>query len=390
MVNFDHVYDRKGTNSVKWDAINKMYNEDDLLPLWVADMDFRVHQPILDAMSEYINQGILGYTTFPDSLYEAIQTWQKQKHNYIVEKEAILFSSGVVPSVALAIQAYTEVGDAVLIQDPVYHPFAKVINKNKRKLVRHSLIEENGKFRIDFEKMEKAIIANNVKLFVLCNPHNPGGRVWSREELKKMGELCASHHVMVISDEIHQDLVFPPASFTTFTNADPAFKDFSITLTAATKTFNLAGIKNSMVFIHNAELRAKFVEVQELNQQTEINTIGLIGTEAAYRYGEEWLNELLDYLLENIALVEEFLKKEMPKVEMMKPEGTYLIWLDFSAYDLSDKILETQLIKTGKVVLNSGITFGPRGSQHMRLNIACPKSTLLDGLNRIKKSFENS
>ncbi|MBL1228954.1 pyridoxal phosphate-dependent aminotransferase [Enterococcus sp. BWB1-3] len=388
MVNFDHVYERKGTNSVKWDAVNKMYKEDDLLPLWVADMDFKVHQPILDAMISYINQGILGYTTSSDSLYEAVQTWQKKKHNYIVEKEAILFSSGVVPSVAIAIQAYTEVGDAVLIHDPVYHPFAKVIKKNKRRVIRHSLIEVDGKFQIDFEKMKEAIQTNDVKLFILCNPHNPGGRVWSIEELKKIGELCASHNVLIISDEIHQDLIFTPAEFTTFNNADPSFKDFSITLTAATKTFNLAGIKNSMAFIHNTELRAKFCNIQEINQQTEINTIGLLGTEAAYRCGEEWLDDLLIYLQKNISTVEKFLQSEMPLVKIMKPEGTYLIWLDFSAYALSDKELENKLIKKGKVVLNSGISFGPKGSQHMRLNIACPNATLLEGLERMKKSFQ--
>ncbi|WP_086349847.1 MalY/PatB family protein [Candidatus Enterococcus clewellii] len=389
MVNFDHVYDRKETNSVKWDAVQQMYKENDLLPLWVADMDFKVHQPILDAMSEYIAQGILGYSIIPDSLYNAIQEWQKRRHHYIVEKEAILFNSGVVPSVALAIQAYTQPGDSVMIHDPVYHPFAKVIQANHREVVRSPLYVENGNFLIDFDEMEKLLKSEEVKLFILCNPHNPGGRVWQKQELVRIGNLCKKYNVLVISDEIHQDLVFPPAVFTTFTNADPSFKDFSIILTAATKTFNLAGIKNSMIFIHDPVLRKQFKTTQEMNQQNEINTLGLIGTEAAYNSGDEWLNELLSYLKDNIEEVEKFLTMNLPKVQMMKPEGTYLVWLDFSNYQLSDKQLENNLLHKGKVVMNTGISFGPSGSQHMRLNIACPRATLLEGLQRIHSSFEN-
>ncbi|MBL1224700.1 MalY/PatB family protein [Enterococcus sp. BWR-S5] len=389
MGNFDHVYNRKQTNCVKWDAVEQMYKEDDLLPLWVADMDFKVHQPILDAMSEYIAQGILGYAVTPDSLYTAIQEWQKRKHNYIVEKEAILFNSGVVPSVALAIQAYTQPGDSVMIHDPVYHPFAKVIKMNQREVVRSSLYEEEGKFLIDFEEMERLFQENQVKLFILCNPHNPGGRVWEKEELIQIGQLCKKYNVLVISDEIHQDLVFSPNTFTTFTNADPSFKDFSIIMTAATKTFNLAGIKNSMIFIHDAALRRKFVAVQEMNQQNEINTLGLIGTEAAYNYGDEWLDELLIYLQNNIEAVTSFLNEKLPLVKMMKPEGTYLIWLDFSKYGLSDKQLENNFLHKGKIVMNTGISFGPSGSQHMRLNIACPRETLLEGLNRIQAALES-
>lgn len=389
MVNFDHVYNRKETNSVKWDAVQQMYKEDDLLPLWVADMDFKAHQPILDAMSDYINQGILGYAVTPDSLYTAIQDWQKRKHNYIVEKEAILFNSGVVPSVAVAIQAYTEPEDAIMIHDPVYHPFAKVIKANHRRVVRSPLREEEGKFIIDFEEMEKQLQQEAVKLFILCNPHNPGGRVWEKQELVQIGQLCKKYNVLVVSDEIHQDLVFSPATFTTFINADPSFKEFSIILTAATKTFNLAGIKNSMIFIHDASLRRRFITAQEMNCQSEINTLGLIGTEAAYNYGEEWLEELLLYLQGNIETVEAFLKDKLPKIKMMKPEGTYLVWLDFSGCQLSDKDLETQLLHKGKIVMNTGISFGPSGSQHMRLNIACPRETLLEGLKRISLALED-
>ncbi|MEI5989575.1 hypothetical protein A5881_001067 [Enterococcus termitis] len=388
MVEFDTVYNRLNTNCIKWDSIEDTYGESDLLPLWIADMDFKANPPVLDALKKTVEQGLLGYSPAPDSLYEAIQEWQKRRHDFSVSKEAILFNSGVVPSLSIAIQAYTKPGDAVLIHDPVYPPFAKVVEQNNRKLVRSPLMIEQGRFIMDLEELEKQIIAEDVRLFILCNPHNPGGRVWTKSELKAFGKLCAKYDVLVISDEIHQDLIFAPHVFTTFTNVHPTFKDFSITLTAATKTFNLAGIKNSMIFIENSDLRKKFIEVQERNFQNEINIFGYVGTEAAYRNGDAWLEELLIYLKENIDTVSNFIKNELPKVKIMQPEGTYLMWLDFSAFDLTDAQLQNQLIHKGKVVLNAGITFGPQGTQHMRLNVACPKETLLEGLRRIKHSFE--
>lgn len=388
MVEFDTVYNRLNTNCIKWDSIEDTYGEHNLLPLWIADMDFKANPPVLDALKKTAEQGLLGYSPAPDSLYEAIQEWQKRRHDYAVSKEAILFNSGVVPSLSIAIQAYTKPGDAVLIHDPVYPPFAKVVEQNNRKLVRSPLLIEQGHFVMNLEELEKQIIAEDVRLFILCNPHNPGGRVWTKNELEAFGKLCAKYDVLVISDEIHQDLIFAPHVFTTFTNVHPTFKDFSITLTAATKTFNLAGIKNSMIFIENPDLRKQFVEAQERNFQNEINIFGYVGTEAAYQNGDTWLEKLLVYLKENIDTVSEFLKTALPEVKMMRPEGTYLIWLDFSAFGLTDAKLQSQLVHKGKVVLNPGITFGPNGTQHMRLNVACPKETLLEGLRRIKHSFE--
>ena len=388
MSNFNIVHNRRNTNSLKWDSIEKTYGEKELLPLWVADMDFQTSPAILKALKETTEQGILGYMPAPDSLYQAIQSWQQRRYNYVVPKKAILFSSGVVPSIACAVQAYTEPGDAVLIHDPVYPPFTNVVKQNNRKVVRSSLIVDNGHFVMDLADMEKQIVAENVRLFILCNPQNPGGRVWNKTELEKVGKLCAKYDVIVISDEIHQDIVFEPNIFTTFNTVHPTFKDFSIILTSATKTFNLAGIKNSMVFIENSQLRKKFVDVQQKNQQHEINSFGYIGTEAAYNYGEPWLNDLLHYLQENISFVSTFFKEHLPEVTIMQPEGTYLIWLDFSALNLTDSSLQDKLVHKGKVVLNAGITFGPEGSNCMRLNIACPKKTLLDGLERIKKAFD--
>lgn len=388
MAEFDTVHNRRNTNCSKWDSIEDTYGEDDLLPMWIADMDFKANPPVLDALKKTVEQGILGYSPAPDSLYETIQNWQKRHHDYTVSKEAILFNSGVVPSLSLAIQAYTDPGDAILIHDPVYPPFAKVVEQNNRKLVRSSLLTDQEHFIMDLKEMEKQIVAKNIRLFILCNPHNPGGRVWTKSELEAFGKLCAKYDVLVISDEIHQDLIFAPHVFTTFTNVHSTFKDFSITLTAATKTFNLAGIKNSMIFIENPDLRKKFVEAQERNFQNEINIFGYVGTEAAYQNGDIWVEELLVYLKENIDSVSEFLKTELPEVKMMRPEGTYLIWLDFSAFGLTDAQLQKLLIHKGKVVLNPGISFGPNGTQHMRLNVACPKETLLEGLSRIKQSFQ--
>lgn len=387
MSQFDQVINRKKTQSVKWDTLEASYQQKDLLPMWVADMDFKAPEAVRSAFKTYLDQGVFGYSIIPDTLYKAIIGWQKKQHNFTVKKEEILFSSGVVPSIALSVQAYTNPGDTVLIHDPVYPPFAQVVEENNRKLVRSKLYTDD-KFGMDYKDMERLIQEENVKLFILCNPHNPGGRVWSKEELQHVGHLCKKHHVTVVSDEIHQDIVYQPETFTTFQNADSSFKDFSIVLTAATKTFNLAGIKNSMIFIKDAKLRQTFEKVQKQNHQDDINTFGVIGTQAAYEGGKEWLDELLAYLKENIETTYNFFQKELPNVKVSKPEATYLMWLDFSFYQFTDKQLEEKLINQAKVVLNPGISYGEEGSQHMRINIACPRSTLKEGLQRIAAAFK--
>lgn len=387
MSQFDQVINRKKTQSVKWDTLEASYQQKDLLPMWVADMDFKAPEAVRSAFKTYLDQGVFGYSIIPDTLYKVIIGWQKKQHNFTVKKEEILFSSGVVPSIALSVQAYTNPGDTVLIHDPVYPPFAQVVEENNRKLVRSKLYTDD-KFGMDYKDMERLIQEENVKLFILCNPHNPGGRVWSKEELQHVGHLCKKHHVTVVSDEIHQDIVYQPETFTTFQNADSSFKDFSIVLTAATKTFNLAGIKNSMIFIKDAKLRQTFEKVQKQNHQDDINTFGVIGTQAAYEGGKEWLDELLAYLKENIETTYNFFQKELPNVKVSKPEATYLMWLDFSFYQFTDKQLEEKLINQAKVVLNPGISYGEEGSQHMRINIACPRSTLKEGLQRIAAAFK--
>lgn len=388
MTDFDQQHSRKNTNSVKWDSILQTYQKEDLIPLWVADMDFMAPTPVIEALTHYSQQGIFGYSVTPDSLYEAIIAWENQYYNYQLKKEDILFSPGVVPSIGVAIQAYTQPGDTVLIHDPVYHPFANMIKANGRIPSASPLKVVDGRFQMDLADMEARIKADQIKLFILCNPHNPGGRVWEQEELLAVGRLCQKYGVIVVSDEIHQDLVFAPHHHVSFQTVAPDFADFSLILTAATKTFNLAGIKHSMVYIKEPTLRKTFKEIQEMTEQATISTFGLIGTEAAYRHGSQWLAELLEYLAENSRYTQDYFAQHLPQVTMMAPEGTYLAWLDFSAFGLTDKQLQSKMIEEAGVVLNAGTIFGKQGTGHLRLNLACPRETLRVGLERIVKAFQ--
>ena len=387
MQDFDHIYPRVDTDSVKWDSIKTTYGKDDLVPLWVADMDFMAPAPVIDALSDYTKRGLFGYSLVPDALYQAIFDWEKTHYGYSLEKEDILFSPGVVPSIGVAIQAYTQPGDSILIHDPVYHPFANMVKANERNLVTSPLGIEDGHFIMDLTDMKAKIKNNQVKMLILCNPHNPGGRVWTKAELIACGLLCQQYGVLVVSDEIHQDLVFAPYQHHSFHTLAPDFADFSIILTAATKTFNLAAVKLSMVYIKNKELRAAFQKVQSTTEQNTINTFGYVATQAAYEKGEPWRQDLLTYLAENSRYTEAFFKEHLPQVKVMAPEGTYLMWLDFRAYDLSPKALEDKLVQEAGVVLNNGAIFGNGGRGFMRLNLACPRETLAEGLERIRKIF---
>ena len=387
MQDFDHIYPRVDTDSVKWDSIKTTYGKDDLVPLWVADMDFMAPTPVIDALSDYTKRGLFGYSLVPDALYQAIFDWEKTHYSYSLEKEDILFSPGVVPSIGVAIQAYTQPGDSILIHDPVYHPFANMVKANERNLVTSPLGIKDGHFVMDLTDMEAKIKNNQVKMLILCNPHNPGGRVWTKAELIACGLLCQQYGVLVVSDEIHQDLVFAPHQHHSFHTLAPDFADFSIILTAATKTFNLAAVKLSMVYIKNKELRAAFQKVQSTTEQNTINTFGYVATQAAYEKGEPWRQDLLAYLAENSRYTEAFFQDHLSQVKVMAPEGTYLMWLDFRAYDLSPKALEDKLVQEAGVVLNNGAIFGNRGRGFMRLNLACPRETLAEGLERIRKVF---
>ena len=384
MIDFDFntLPDRLENHSMKWKEVEA---NRDLLPLWVADMDFLPFPEMKAAVEAYAQRGDYGYPYFSDQVLESIQTWEKEEHGYEFEKEALVLIEGVVPAISVAIQAFSKEGEAVLINTPVYPPFARSVKLNNRQLVENSLVEKNGRFELDFEQLEKDLVENQVKVYVFCSPHNPGGRVWSPEELVKVAELCRKHNVILVSDEIHQDLaLFGNKHQSLNTLGD--FKDFTLILGSATKTFNVAGTKNSFAIIENPELRAIFKKRQLGNNQHEVPTIGLVTTETAFRYGRPWLTELKKVLEENINLVVERLTRET-QIKVMKPEGTYLVWLDFSDYGLDDEELHRKIKEEAKLILNVGSTFGKEGLGHARLNVATPQATLKEALDRLSQVF---
>ena len=378
--NFQTAPNRLSHHTYKW---KETETDPQLLPAWIADMDFEVMPEVKNAIHDYAEQLVYGYTYASDELLQAVLDWEKSEHRYSFDKEDIVFVEGVVPAISLAIQAFTKEGDAVLINSPVYPPFARSVRLNNRKLVSNSLKEENGLFQIDFEQLEKEIVENNVKLYLLCSPHNPGGRVWEREVLERIGHLCQEHQVILASDEIHQDLTLFGHEHDSFNTISPDFKEFAIILSSATKTFNIAGTKNSYAVIENPALRARFKRQQLANNHHEVSSLGYIATETAYRYGKPWLVALKAVLEENIQFAVDYFAKEAPRLKVMKPQGTYLIWLDFSAYGLTDDELFALLHDQAKVILNRGSDYGKEGELHARLNIATPKPLVEEICKRI-------
>ncbi|WP_035054125.1 MalY/PatB family protein [Carnobacterium pleistocenium] len=387
--NFDELIDRHEQNSVKWGYSEKIFGEESILPMWVADMDFANPPMILEALKELVDQRILGYAFPPDSLYQAIIDWQKEHHNVSLTAQDILFSPGVVPSIALLIQTFTNEQDAVMIHDPVYNPFESMVTLNNRKVIRSSLLIVDGQFKIDFADIEQQFKREKVKLFILSNPHNPGGRVWTKQELIQLADLCQNYQVLLCSDEIHGDLVYQPEDFFSVVAISEKYKNFVITLTAATKTFNLAGIKNSMIFVQNETLRNALVLAQAKTEQNSINTFGYAATEAAFTTGAPWLKDLLAYLKTNLATICTFFDAELPGVSYMTPQGTYLFWFDCSTLSIPDEQLTHHFAQVGKIGLNAGSAYGPTGSQYMRLNFAAPHEVVVEGLNRIKCAFDH-
>ena len=380
---FTTLPNRFGHHTYKW---KEAETDRQVLPAWIADMDFEVLPEIRQTVHDYAEQLVYGYTYASDGLIEAVQNWEETQHGYRFDKDALVFIEGVVPAISTAIQAFTKEGDAVLINTPVYPPFARSIKLNHRKLVNNSLVEKDGLFEIDFDQLEKDFVEEDVKLYILCNPHNPGGRVWEKEVLEKIGQLCQKHGVLLVSDEIHQDLALFGNKHQSFNTVNEDFKEFSLILSSATKTFNIAGTKNSYAIIENPKLRAAFQKRQLANNQHEISGLGYLATEAAYRYGQDWLIELREVLEDHINYVVDLFAKET-MIKVMKPQGTYLIWLDFSAYDLTEKGLQELLKEEAKVILNRGLDFGEEGAHHARLNVAMPKSVLAEVCQRIVTCF---
>lgn len=381
--NFIDSPNRLSQHAEKW---RKVETDKELLPLWIADMDFEPLPEIRQVIRDYADHHVFGYPYASDSLYQSIIDWEDRQHGYKIERESILLIEGVVPALSVAIQSLTEEGDAVLINTPVYPPFARTVKLNNRQLVTNSLVDMDDVFRIDFDQLEKDIVENQVKLYIFCNPHNPGGRVWTREEVLAIGCLCQKHGVILVSDEIHQDLTLYGHKHYSFNTVAESFKEFSIILSSATKTFNIAGTKNSFAIIENPSIRKTFAKRQLINNQHEIPTIGLLTTEAAFTYGDEWLKELKVILERNIDFVEEYLATHT-RIKVMKPQGTYLIWLDFSAYELEHAELFDILHCKAKLILNDGLTFGKEGKYHARLNVAAPFNMIEEACQRLAKVF---
>jgi cystathionine beta-lyase len=380
--NFDEIIDRRGTGSLKW------HYSDDTIPLWVADMDFRATPPVLDSVQRVVDHGILGYTKPTGALYKAIINWHSNRYSLNLTQDNILFSPGVVPSLALMMHVFTEVGDAVMVNDPIYTPFTTKVEQNKRTLVMSALKEVEDKYQLDLKDIEAKIIEHKVKLYLLCNPHNPGGRVWTIDELKALLALCKKYEVAIVSDEIHQDLTLTGHTFTPFLKLAEAenYAHKVVSLTSMTKTFNVAGIKGSMIFAKDDALIKKISQQQHLNDEYELNLFAYTVMQSAYEEGGEWLEQVLAYIEKNIEITIDFLAGHLPDIKVMRPEASYLIWLDYSAYSEDDQALYDKL-RDAKVELNSGIKYGHEGHLKMRINVACPKTLLREGLNRVYAAF---
>ena len=382
LYNFDEVIDRRDTGSLKW------HYSDDTIPLWVADMDFKAAPPILNAIEQAVQHGILGYTKPTEALYDAIIDWHGSRYELALAKENILFSPGVVPSLALMMNVFTEVGDAVLVNDPIYAPFMSKVEQNGRTLITSSLQESEGKYHLNLADIEAKIIEHDIKLYLLCNPHNPGGRVWTREELGALLTICKKHNVAIVSDEIHQDLTLSGHMFTPFLTLATDYEHNVVSLTSMTKTFNIAGIKGSMIFAKDEGLLQKISQQQQLNDEYELNLFAYTAMRHAYEQGDEWLVQALNYIEANIDLTVQFFAKHLPKIKVMRPEASYLIWLDCSAYSQDDQVLY-DILRAAKVELNAGIKYGEEGHLKMRLNVACPRSVLTEGLHRMHTALDS-
>ncbi|GMQ59848.1 pyridoxal phosphate-dependent aminotransferase [Vallitalea sediminicola] len=383
--NFDTIIDRNGTNSLKWEPekLKEHFGGEDMLPLWVADMDFKTPQPIIDTIVERAQHGIYGYSVRLDAYYDSVINWQKKRHNWNIDKDSIVYTPGIVPAINYIIQAFCSTGDKVIIQTPVYYPFKKSIINNGCKVVDNPLIYDGKKYNIDFKDFEEKAKDEEVKIFILCSPHNPVGRVWTKEELEKIGKICIENDVLVVSDEIHNDLILGNNEHTVFANICEDFAQNSIICTAPSKTFNIPGLETSHIIIRNKEIRDKYKHILIKNSISGHNPMSIAALKAAYNEGEDWLEQLLLYLEDNLNFMENYLKNNMKEIRLIRPQATYLAWLDFRLIEKDNKKLEDLIFRQAKVALDSGNWFGDNGSGFMRVNFACPRAILNEALDRI-------
>lgn len=386
--NFDEIIDRKNTNSLKHDFAVEMGKPAGVLPLWVADMDFRVPPCVQEKIKASVELGIYGYSDVKSEYFSAIERWYHRFFNYRLKEAWLVKSPGVVFAISAAIRAFSVKGDGILVQQPVYYPFCEEILHNERRLINNELIYNHGHYEVDFGDFEKKIRDNKVKVFLLSNPHNPVGRVYKEWELRKMGEICRKYHVIVVSDEIHCDFTYPGYKHTVFASLGDEFEAMTITCTSPSKTFNLAGLQVANIFIANDEYRRRFNKAIAKTGYYELNLFGLVACQAAYEGGEEWLAQLKDYLKSNLDFVRTLLQKRLPRVRLVEPEGTYLIWLDCRGLSLSEEERESLLVKKAGLWLDCGGMFGKAGEGFERINIACPHITLETALYRMLAALE--
>ena len=384
---FDQIIDRNKTNCVKWDFNQRIFGREDILPLWVADMDFQAPQAVVEALVNRAQHGIYGYSNSMDGYYEALMDWMKNRHNWLIEREWITFSPGIVPALNELVRSLTKPGDKILLQSPVYPPFFQAIKNHGREVVNNQLRLENGRYTMDFTDLEERF-ASGVKMMILCSPHNPVGRVWDRAELDRLGQLCLAYDVLVISDEIHGDLIFEGYRHIPFVSLSSDLAQQSIVCTAPSKTFNLAGLQTSNLIIPNPKYRQAFLASLDLTGIHNPNVFGITALEVAYQQGAEWLNQLMHYLEGNVEFLMSFLARELPQIGLTKPEGTYLVWLDFRSLGLEPKDLHRFLVHKAGVGLNAGYLFGPGGEGFARLNLGCSRAVLDEGLRRIKTAVQ--
>ena len=392
--NFDRFIDRKDSFSLKWskEALQMVFkkDDDDLLPLWVADMDFECPKPVVDALKKEAEGCVYGYNWHGTPKYlDAVTGWMHRRHQWKVDPNWIVYSPGIVPAINMMVQTFSNVGEKIIVQPPVYYPFFSAVTENGRKLSLNQLHYENQKYTFDYEDFEEKAKDPLNKIFILCSPHNPVGRVWTKEELKKLGDICLEHDILIISDEIHHDLILPGNNHTCFSTLSEEFEQKTIVCTAPSKTFNLAGLQVSNIIIPNEKLRQSFINtIVHKNGIGIPNSFGIVAMIAAYNEGEEWLDQVLEYVNYNFHFLKDFVKNELPSVKYIEPEGTYLAWLDFNSLGLNDEGLKNLILNKAKIALDGGKLFGAGGEGFQRVNVACPKSILEETMQRIKKVID--
>lgn len=387
-MDLNQVINRKNTNSKKYDFAKENGMPEGLIPFWIADMDFPVAPAITEALMERVKHGIYGYSDTKESYFDAVSQWFTKQFHWTPKSEWLVKTPGIVPAINIGIQALTKEGDAVLVNRPVYYPFLEGINNNKRRLINSPLIKKDNHYEINFADMEQKIIDNDVKLAIICTPHNPVGRIWTRDELQTYLDICVKHNVKIIADEIHADFNLPGYHHTTFGSLGEKAENNAIICTAPSKTFNIAGLQISNIWIANKEIREKFLAIESTFGYCEVNIMGIIACEAAYRHGEEWLIKVKEYISDNRNYTEAFLEKYLPKMKLTKAEGLYLLWIDCNAYGLSPKALEQKIVNEAHLWMDMGDMFGEEGNGYFRMNIACPRVTLEQGLKQLYEAFK--